>query len=275
MPTIPTLSATATPEHIFAAIDEGGGVIVEDFIDPPLLARLQRDFEPSIRAHAAGSTTRGGLWEEFHGTNTKRLTGLAGKSEAWGELLCNPRYLALGDHYLGPNNYYLNTAQLICIGPNETPQLLHRDALNWPEVAMGEHEVTVTALFALTDFTEENGATVVAPGSHRWPGALPEVAAEACTQVVMPAGSAFLYNGKVIHGGGANRTVDTWRVAIHAGFVLGWLRAEENHQLTTPLDVARRLPPTAQQLLGFRSYEPEFGGRLGLVDYDEAARLLE
>jgi ectoine hydroxylase-related dioxygenase (phytanoyl-CoA dioxygenase family) len=91
----------------------------------------------------------------------------------------------------------------------------------------------------------------------------------------MPAGSALLYNGKVIHGGGANRTRDEWRVGLHAGFVLGWLRSEENHQLTIPLDVARGLPETAQRLLGFRSYEQAFGGRLGLVDYDDAARLLE
>ena len=90
----------------------------------------------------------------------------------------------------------------------------------------------------------------------------------------MPAGSALLYSGKVIHGGGANVTKDQWRVGLHAGFCCGWLRAEENYQLTVPLEVARTLPERAQYLLGFRSYSPDFGGRLGLVDYDDAARLL-
>ena len=72
----------------------------------------------------------------------------------------------------------------------------------------------------------------------------------------------------------ANVSDDQWRVGLHAGFCKGWLRAEENFQLTVPLEVARELPERAQYLLGFRSYSPEFGGRLGLVDYDDAARLL-
>ena len=91
----------------------------------------------------------------------------------------------------------------------------------------------------------------------------------------MPAGSALFYSGKVIHGGGANTTEEEWRVGLHAGFCRGWLRAEENFQLTVPLAVARTPPERVQYLLGFRSYDPESGGRLGLVDYDDAGRLLE
>ena len=92
----------------------------------------------------------------------------------------------------------------------------------------------------------------------------------------MPAGSALLYSGKIIHGGGPNSTTDQWRVGLHAGFCCGWLRAEENYQLTVPLDVAKTIPPDVQYLLGFRSYDPPgLGARLGLVDYDDAARILE
>ena len=180
----------------------------------------------------------------------------------------------VGDRYLGADDYWLNTGQLICIGPGESPQMLHRDELNWPH-AMRADEITVTAIFALTDFTESNGATLIAPGSNHWEGALPPVPEETLCRATMPAGSALLYSGKVIHGGGANVTDDQWRVGLHAGFCRGWLRAEENFQLTVPLDIARTLPDRARYLLGFRSYSPEFGGRLGLVDYDDAARLLE
>ncbi|MCZ6570942.1 MAG: phytanoyl-CoA dioxygenase family protein, partial [Deltaproteobacteria bacterium] len=207
-------------------------------------------------------------------TATKRITGLAGKSAGWVELLCDPVYKEMGDHYLGADNYYLNTAQLICIGPEETPQMLHRDELNWPDAAGQPGEITITAIFALTDFTEENGATVIAPGSHKWPGTLPEVRTEQTCRAVMRAGSALLYSGKVIHGGGPNSSPDQWRVGLHAGFVLGWLRSEENHQLTTPLEAARGFPEHVQKLLGFRSYQQRMGGRLGLVDYEDAARLL-
>ena len=136
-------------------------------------------------------------------------------------------------------------------------------------------EITITAIFALTDFTAENGATVIAPGSHRWPGAMPEVQPEQTCQAVMPAGAALLYNGKVIHGGGANTTTDQWRIGLHAGFVLGWLRSEENHQLTTSLDTARRLPEHAQRMLGFRSYVPPRAARLGMVSYEDAGALLD
>lgn len=261
-------------KEVWSSLDAAGGVIVEGFVDDELLRRLQNDFRDAIEAHKPGSGSPQRLWIDFHGKNTKRVTGLAAKSPAWAELLCDPHYTELGDRALGKDDYYLNTAQLICIGPGETPQLLHRDALNWPRVAMNEGEVTITAIFALTDFTEQNGATVIAPGSHRLPGALPDIEPEQCCQAVMPAGSALLYSGKVIHGGGANRTSDEWRVGLHAGFLSGWLRAEENHQLTTPLEVASALPKRVQQLLGFRAYEPEFGGRLGLVDYDDPANLL-
>lgn len=260
-------------EKVWRTFDRDGGLIVEDFIAPELLGRLQRELGPLVSAKTPGSTTEG-LWTEFHGEQTKRITGLPCHSPAFVELLCDERYRAMGDRYLGQGEYWLNTGQLICIGPGETPQLLHRDELNWPQ-ALREQEITVTAIFALTDFTEQNGATVIAPGSGHWPGALPPVAPEQTCRAVMPAGSALLYSGKVIHGGGANATEDEWRVGIHAGFCCGWLRAEENFQLTIPLEKAKAFPESVQYLLGFRSYSPELGGRLGLVDYDDAARLLE
>ena len=259
-------------ERVWAAFDRDGGLVVEDFIAPPLLARLQQEVAPLITSKTPGSTTEG-LWTEFHGEQTKRITGLPTHSPAWVELLCDERYRAMGDRYLGAHDYWLNTGQLICIGPGETPQMLHRDELNWPQ-AIRTEEITVTAIFALTDFTEENGATVIAPGSNHWPGLMPEVKPEQTCQATMPAGSALLYSGKVIHGGGANRTAGEWRVGLHAGFCRGWLRAEENYQLTIPLEKAREFPEPVQYLLGFRSYDPAVGARLGLVDYDDTARLL-
>lgn len=260
-------------ELCWEAFDRDGGLIVENFISPELLARLQAETAPLITNHPPGSTTAG-MWTDFHGEQTKRVTGLPAHSPAWVELLCDERYQAMGDRYLGANDYWLNTGQLICIGPGETAQLLHRDELNWPH-ALRETEITVTAIFALTEFTQENGATVIAPGSNHWPGPLPPVPPGTTCQATMPAGSALLYSGKVIHGGGANTTTDQWRVGLHAGFCCGWLRAEENFQLTIPLEKARSFPDRARYLLGFRSYHPEFGGRLGLVDYDDAARLLD
>ncbi len=275
MPALKHLPKTASEKEIWAAIDEDGGVIIDNFIDSDLLSRLRDDAMPLVREHTPGVQAGNEFWKEFHGEATKRITGLAGKSKAWCDLLCDPVYRAMGDHYLGADNYYLNTGQLICIGPGETPQILHRDELNWPEATSPEQEITITAIFALTDFTEENGATVIAPGSHKWPGAMPDVPEGTTCQAIMKAGDALLYSGKVIHGGGENHSADQWRVGLHAGFVLGWLRAEENHQLTTTLDDARAMPEHVQYMLGFRSYVPPAAARLGLVDYEDAGLLLD
>lgn len=275
MITLPHLSRDAGLGEICRSIDEHGAVIVDDFLSESLLVQLRNDAEPLIAGHHAGAATGHDFWKAFHGKETKRITGLAEVSKTWGELLCDPLYKGMADHYLGQDNYYLNTGQLICIGPGESAQLLHRDELNWPEAAGRDSEITVTAIFALTDFTQDNGATVVAPGSHRWPGALPEVDPGQTCSALMSAGAALLYNGKVIHGGGANITVDEWRVGLHAGFVSGWLRSEENHQLTTSIEAARQLPVHAQRMLGFRSYVPPKSARLGMVNYEDSGVLLD
>ena len=275
MPELQRFDADRSPEwsEIWKAFDDEGGLIVENFISPDLLARLRNELTPLLSDKSPGNADPG-FWTEFHGAMTKRVTGLAASSPAWVELLCDERYRAMGDRYLGAGDYWLNTGQLICIGPDETPQILHRDEVNWPH-AVREEEITVTAIFALTDFTKENGATVIAPGSNHWPGLLPPVPEESACQAVMPAGSALLYSGKVIHGGGANTTQSEWRIGLHAGFCRGWLRSEENFQLTIPLEAAKSFPASVQSLLGFRSYSPAEGGRLGLVDYDDAAHLLD
>jgi len=269
------LTRNVSVETIWSAIDEQGGVIIDNFLDKALLSQLREDVMPAVSNYRPGAATGHDYWKAFHGAATKRITGLAELSLAWGDLLCDPLYKGMADHYLGADNYYLNTGQLICIGPGETPQMLHRDELNWPQAVVQGREITITAIFALTDFTEENGATVIAPGSQRWPGAMPAVRPDQTCRAVMKAGSALLYSGKVIHGGGANISQDQWRVGLHAGFVSGWLRAEENHQLTTSLEVARQLPEHAQRMLGFRSYVPAKSARLGLVNYEDAGVLFD
>lgn len=275
MPEITHVLRNTAPEELWHMIDRDGAVIIDDFMPAELLEQLRSDVLPVVAGHDSGASTGHDFWKSFHGAVTKRITGVADMSLAWGDLLCDPLYKAMGDHYLGEDNYYLNTGQLICIGPGETPQMMHRDELNWPAAVAPGHETTVTAIFALTEFTEENGATVVAPGSNHWPGATPEVNSEQCCQATMPAGAVLFYNGKVIHGGGANATSNQWRIGLHAGFVLGWLRAEENHQLTTSLETASKLPEHAQRMLGFRSYVPPKAARLGLVNYEDAGLLLD
>jgi hypothetical protein len=275
MPSLQHLPRHTPADEIWRVLDEDGGLIIDNFLSAETLKQLQVDVMPAIDQHHTGTDQGRSFVKAFHGDTTKRLTGLANISRAWVEILCDPLYRAMADHYLGENNYYLNTGQLICIGPGETPQVLHRDEQNWPAAAGQPAEITVSAIFALTDFTEANGATVVAPGSQRWPGAMPEVNKADTCPATMSAGSALLYSGKVLHGGGGNTSPDQWRIGLHASLVLGWLRSEENHQLTTSTETARGLPEYAQRMLGFRSYNPPKAGRLGLVDFEDAGLLMD
>ncbi len=153
--------------------------------------------------------------------------------------------------------------------------MLHRDEDVWIHLPRPHPEVELASVIALVDFTAEIGATVVAPGSHRWERGrepLPEdlVAAD------MPAGSAVVYLGSTLHAGGQNSTADRWRRAIHMSFVVGWLRTEDNNYLGTPPDIARTLPRRAQELLGYAAHAAieAGGGYLGTVDLLDPIELL-
>ena len=95
----------------------------------------------------------------------------------------------------------------------------------------------------------DNGATVVVPGSHRW-DADRKARPEELTQAVMPRGSALLYTGNVLHGGGANRT-DEIRIGLYCGLLLSWLQPLENHLITNGLETLRELPKAVRELCGF------------------------
>jgi ectoine hydroxylase-related dioxygenase (phytanoyl-CoA dioxygenase family) len=276
-PSLVTLAPDAPMERILSVIEADGGVIVHDFLSPDLLRRLQSDLRPYVEGSEPGSREEGAIWQLFHGPRTKRFCGLAAKSPAFVELLLTSSLKAYADHFLLPHcgSYWLNTGQMMVVGPGEPAQLQHRDCANWPFFPWPAPEVTVSCMFALSDFTAEAGATQVAPGSHRWsdPNRAPTPAE--ITQAVMPAGSVLLYTGNVIHAAGQNRTADRWRWGMHVSWVLGWLRPEECHYLAVPIDVARKLPERVQQMLGYHSYQPTaYGGRLGLVDFEDAKRVL-
>ncbi len=271
---------TPIPE-ILDAIEHDGAAIVEDMIAPDRLASLNRELDGAIATTPPGSRSGSTLWEAFHGSPTVRFTGLAARSPVFVELLEHEVLGAYADSALLPNagSYWLNTGQAMIVGPGEQAQMLHRDMGNWPAFAAqgaAAPEVTVSSIFALSDFHEANGATRVTPGSHRWESFdVMDGKPEETIPAEMRAGSALLYSGKVVHGAGANRS-DGWRRGLHLSFVLGWLRPEEASPLMIPFDLAKTFSPRVQQLLGYTSYDPApiLGGRLWLVDFEKAERML-
>ena len=263
----------AQNDWIFDAVSRDGAAIVEGVLNRGLLQALCDELGDSADDARPGSRSGDPRVERFHGANTKRICSLARRSPAFVDLMLHPLLLAFADRFLLPacSEYWLNTGQLMIVGPGETAQRLHRDEGNWPYQPWPGPEVTVSSIWALSDFTAEVGATCVVPGSHLWRDRDREADEGQAVQAVMPAGSALLYTGKVKHGAGANQTADTWRWGLHVSYVVGWLRPEENHNIAVPIEVARGLPERAQALLGYTSYVSDRSGRLGLVEFEDAA----
>jgi ectoine hydroxylase-related dioxygenase (phytanoyl-CoA dioxygenase family) len=159
---------------------------------------------------------------------------------------------------------------VIEIGPGNDAQMLHRDLENWyPFIGMGKTgpEVVLNFLIAFTDFTEENGATRVIPGSNHWDDFEDRGTPEQTIAAVMKAGDALFFSGKTVHGGGANRTESEYRRAVAFALNPGFLTGEEAYAFTVELETAKSLSPRVQRLLGFRSQYPTGSPGLWQVDY--------
>ncbi|MCZ6463979.1 MAG: phytanoyl-CoA dioxygenase family protein, partial [Proteobacteria bacterium] len=240
----------APAREIMAALEEDGGVIVHDFLEPTQVDELERDFKPHLDAVDWGHSD-GGDSETFFGRQTKRLHGLLARSPRFGDFVTQPLLMAMCEHFLKPRcrDFRLSTGELMALGKGQEPQMFHRDADSWMYFPEPRPEILVSVNAALTDFTEENGATRVVPGSHLWPRDR-KPAEEEVVSAVMPRRSALLYSGNVLHGGGANRT-DEIRIGLYAGFLLSWLRPIENHLVTNGIETLKTAAPRVQRLLDY------------------------
>ena len=279
-PAIPRLEPHEGLGRIADALGRDGAAIVESFVPAAILDRLEAEVAFDLLRQPTGGRGDDPVWRIVHGTATRRIGSLARRAPSFLEILLDPRLRALGESWLGRlgGPPVLNTAQLISIGPGERSQPLHRDGASWRPLLGPGPDVMIACMVALSDFQRDNGATRVVPGSQAWSDFDRIPGREDLAVAEMTRGSALFYTGKVLHGGGANRTQDRWRTGLHLSWIPGWLRPEEHHQLAIPLELARRLPEEAQRLLGFSTYHPPVeaaGGRLGLVDGDDVALLLE
>ncbi len=244
----------ADVNEIVEALKTDGGVIVKNLVDKELLDTVKADFRPQF--DEAGDY----IENDFNGYKTKRLETVLGISRSAADLLAHPLIMKVADKVLKPycSNYRIGSSSGIEIWPGEMAQVLHRDDEIYPHRMPGV-EFQVAALWAMDEFTIENGATHVIPGSHKWTD---EEAAgakrEDTVQAVMSRGSVLLYFGTTVHGGGENRS-DKPRCALVTTYSLGWLRQEENHYMAIPKEVAESYPEHIQQLMGFASYSRILG----------------
>lgn len=238
------LSPTAGPEQAAKALARDGCVVIDGLAAPETLARVRGELAPWIEATAPGV-------DSFSGHTTRRTGGLIARSETVRELLQDPLVLGTVGRVLShATNFQIHLTQVISIGSGEKAQPIHRDqwAFDFFPFPTGT-EVQCNTLWALTDFTEENGATRVIPGSHLREDRLEFTHADT-EPAEMKAGSVLLYTGAIYHGGGANRSEQT-RAGLNLTYNVAWLRQEENQYLSVPREVASELPEKLLRLMGY------------------------
>jgi ectoine hydroxylase-related dioxygenase (phytanoyl-CoA dioxygenase family) len=262
-------------------------VIVEGLLPLDVVDRVNAEVEDAVAAADPNEPLFNPVIQAFHGQFTKQVAGMPGLSPTFAvHVMCHPLLLALCDRILSPScaRYQLNLGHLLQRDPGSDEQWLHRDEAVWSDVPKPAPELQLATVIAFVDFTRENGATRIVPGSHRWPDRqllpLDQMQQRAprpdeIAYAEMPAGSAVVYTGGTIHGGGANVT-DIPRRGAHLSYCLGWLRTEENNYLSTPPAVAATLPRVAQEILGYSVHDslPRGGGYLGMVRMQDPVELL-
>jgi ectoine hydroxylase-related dioxygenase (phytanoyl-CoA dioxygenase family) len=191
--------------------------------------------------------------------------------------MVHPLLMAVCDIILGPScaRYQLNLAHLLERLPGAGDQFWHQDEIVWNLVPEPKPELQLASVIALVDFTAENGATRVFPGSHKWVAGRYPTNDEAVV-AEMPAGSAVVYLGSTFHGGGAHCGPEPRR-GVHLSYTLGWLRTEENNYLAVPPEVACRLPRRCQEVLGYAVHDAieRGGGYLGMLDLRDPIELFQ
>jgi len=282
---IARFGATADPDDIHAAIDRDGVAIIDGLLTPDVVRRVNAEVEAAVADADPDEALFNPVMQAFHGPRTKQVSGVAGISRTFAtEVVCNPVLLALCDRVLLPScaRYQLNIGHLLQRGPGADEQWLHRYEAVWSDVPRPHPELQLASVIAFVDFTRDNGATRVVPGSHRWPDRDLSPAEqmthpppdEAIAYAEMPAGSAVVYSGGTIHAGGANIT-DIPRRGAHLSYCLGWLRTEENNYLAVPPAFAATLPRLAQEIIGYAVHDSigRGGGYLGMVHNQDPVEL--
>ena len=250
-----------SPSGVIAAtLLQQGGVIVRNLAPDDLIDKVNQELREPLE-------TKGHEFEnDFNGYKTRRLGAILGLSRSSAELLTNPLALEVADAVLKRHcdNYQVGSMTAIEIHPGEESQILHRDGDFYP-ISIPGVEFQMQAMWALSDFTEENGATRIVTDREVLKGvknaqteAFENIDESKVTQAVMPKGSVFFWLQSTIHGGGAN-TGSTPRSGLFISYCLGWLRQEDNQYLIMPREVAESYPENVSRLLGYQAHGKYLG----------------
>jgi ectoine hydroxylase-related dioxygenase (phytanoyl-CoA dioxygenase family) len=246
---ITALDPTAALEQL----DVHGYVVIEHAVGDEVLGRVRSELAPYLGDGALHGRN------DFEGYATNRVYGLLAKAPSVAELVEHPGVVSLLDALLLPG-YLLSANLAINLLPGETAQGLHTDD-GFYRIPRPRPAVGISAIWAIDDFTAENGATQVIPGSHRWGPEGPDAHAKGLDvepiDVVMPAGSVVVFQGTLWHRGGANRS-DRSRLAVTPQYCEPWARQQEQMVLSIGA-AAAQFSPRIQTMLGFGIHPPFMG----------------
>jgi ectoine hydroxylase-related dioxygenase (phytanoyl-CoA dioxygenase family) len=250
--TLQNFAATDDIQDMVAALQRSGAVVIDSVLPEVVSQGLCADLRPEF-------DREGHLYQNtFNGHQTLRVGGVTKYSSHFSTLLLHPTVLAIADAILKPHCevYQVGSTTAIEILPGEEAQVLHADDTCYPSELL-HFEAQISALWALDDFTVENGATRVVP--REMGIETPDDAREEhVVQAVMPKGSVVIYLGSTLHGGGANLS-NAPRKAVVNTYCLGWLRQEENQYLTLTREEVAAQSDEMRRMLGFQAHGPYLG----------------
>ena len=260
-----TLPHDASLSSVISALEKDGAVVIQGILSDADTRSLTADAERYLDK----TPTCDG---NFFGFKTKRVGTMVAKSSVCQGMALHPTILGVMDHFLRPHctQYQLMVSQLISILPGERQQIIHADDPMFPFDKPTGMQVMINVMWAIDDFTEQNGATHIVPGSHLWPRGQRQPTPEETCQGVMSKGSCLIWLGSTYHAGGANFS-DAPRRGIVTSYNLGWMRAQENYYLSIPLETVKGYPERLQALLGYFVHLPN----LNTVEGRDPAELLK
>ena len=264
------------PAHLDAKkhleeIRDRGYTILENAIEPELIGAIGADLERLEKELGIGTGKN-----PFEGFKTVRIYNLLVHGETFERIPVHPAVLPVVEGVLD-RGCLISSLSSIAIGSDEVPQPLHADdqliPLPKPHVPL-----VCNTIWAITDFTEANGATRLVPGSHTADRSPNPFEPHETVAAEMPAGSVLVYHGSLWHGGGANTTSER-RVGIAMNYCAGWVRQQENQQLGIPHEIARRFSPRLRELVGYGVYNHLLGhidkkSPVGLLDDAAEVRMV-
>ena len=257
---IPTCSADDDPDAMYAKLDAAGCLVVHDVASSEQVAAARAE----LVDHMASARVADDKATAFYPGLTRRVVALMHRSPTVRELMMHPITEALGDRHLGQNcsKWTLNVTAALEVGPGARDQILHREEDLYPYFPLPRPNLILASMWAMSDFTADNGGTQLVPGSHRW-DADRTATPDEVVRAEMPAGSVLYWLGGTLHGAGANATPKDWRYGIILTYNLGWLRQEENQHVSIPLADVLALPDAMRSRLGF---DMDYENSLGFYD---------